>query len=76
MTRKFNRLDYSCIEGRTLPLYTELIRSNFRRLYLSTFAELDPARHLYEKFGFVLAEEQADNHWGKTATEQTFELSL
>ena len=51
-------------------------RSNFRRLYLSTFAGLDPARHLYEKFGFVLAEEQEDNHWGKTVTEQTFELIL
>jgi GNAT superfamily N-acetyltransferase len=51
-------------------------RSNFRRLYLSTFAGLDPARHLYEKFGFVLAEEQEDNHWGKTVVEQTFELLL
>jgi len=33
---------------------------NFKRLYLSTFAGLDPARHLYEKFGFVLGEEQFD----------------
>jgi GNAT superfamily N-acetyltransferase len=51
-------------------------RSNFRRLHLSTFAGLDPARHLYEKFGFVLGEEQEDNHWGKTVVEQTFELIL
>ena len=49
-------------------------RSNFRRLYLSTFAGLIAARHLYIKFGFVLSEEQEDNHWGKTVVEQTFEL--
>jgi len=51
-------------------------RANFGRVYLSTFAGLDPARHLYEKFGFVLREEKEDNHWGKTVTEQTFELLL
>jgi GNAT superfamily N-acetyltransferase len=47
-----------------------------RRLYLHSFAGLDPARHLYEKFGFVLREEHEDNTWGKRVTEQTFELIL
>jgi GNAT superfamily N-acetyltransferase len=48
----------------------------FRRVYLHSFAGLDPARHLYEKFGFVLCDEREDNTWGKRVTEQTFELIL
>ncbi len=51
-------------------------KANFRRVYLSTFAGLDPARHLYEKFGFILCDESKDCHWGRTVTEQTFELIL
>ncbi len=51
-------------------------RANFRRVYLFSFAGLDAARHLYEKFGFALCEEQEDNTWGKTVMEQTFELVL
>lgn len=46
------------------------------RIYLYSFAGLDPARHLYEKFGFVLREKTQDKTWGKTVTEQTFELLL
>ena len=49
-------------------------RAKLRRLYLHSFAGLDPARHLYEKFGFVLCDEHEDNTWGKKMTEQTFEL--
>ena len=51
-------------------------RSSFRRVYLYSFAGLDPARHLYEKFGFRISEEQEDKTWGKTVTEQIFELIL
>lgn len=51
-------------------------RTGFRRVYLSSFAGLDPARHLYEKFGFRLAEEREDNTWGRIVREQTFELFL
>ncbi len=51
-------------------------RANIRRVYLHSFAGLDAARHLYEKFGFVLREETQDKTWGKTVTEQTFELFL
>jgi len=50
--------------------------ANFKRVYLFTFVGLDPARHLYEKFGFVLCEELEDNQWGRTLTEQVFELFL
>jgi len=48
----------------------------FGRVYLWTFAGLDAARHLYEKFGFRLSEQFEGNQWGKTVTEQMFELSL
>jgi GNAT superfamily N-acetyltransferase len=50
------------------------LRVKFRRLYLHSFAGLDPARHLYEKFGFVLFEEHEDNTWGEKVMEQTFEI--
>jgi GNAT superfamily N-acetyltransferase len=51
-------------------------KKEFGRIYLWTFAGLDPARHLYEKFGFRLCEEHEGNQWGRTVTEQRFELIL
>lgn len=48
-------------------------RAHFKRVYLTTFAGLDAARHLYEKWGFSLCEEGEDSHWGMTVVEQTFE---
>ena len=47
-----------------------------RRVHLHTFAGLDAARHLYEAFGFRLAEEQEGSRWGLPVSEQRFELSL
>ena len=44
-----------------------------RRVYLWTFAGLDPARHLYERKGFVLAEELTGSQWGTEVLEQRFE---
>lgn len=49
---------------------------NYRRVFLWTFAGLDAARHLYEKFGFTICKEHEDDQWGKTVTEQMFELFL
>jgi GNAT superfamily N-acetyltransferase len=46
---------------------------NFQRVYLSTFAGLDSARHLYEKWGFKLLEDKVDNTWGVRVSEQMFE---
>jgi GNAT superfamily N-acetyltransferase len=46
---------------------------NFQRVHLSTFAGLDSARHLYEKCGFKLVEEQQGDTWGVRVKEQTFE---
>jgi GNAT superfamily N-acetyltransferase len=51
-------------------------RKKYGRIYLWTFAGLDPARHLYEKFGFKLCEEHEGEQWGKAVTEQKFELVL
>ncbi len=53
-------------------------RAGFRRVYLTTFAGLDTARHLYEKFGFRLCAEEDGSHLtGKSSlVEQRFELLL
>lgn len=53
-------------------------RNRFRRVYLTTFAGLNAARHLYEKFGFRLCrEEDASDLTGKASlVEQVFELLL
>ena len=51
-------------------------KKKFGRVYLWTFAGLGPARHLYERFGFKLCEEHEGNQWGRTVTEQRFELTL
>jgi len=38
--------------------------SGFKEVYLTTFAGLNPAKHVYEKWGFELVEEKEDNTWG------------
>lgn len=51
-------------------------KAGCRRVWLTTFAGLDAARHIYEKEGFQLLEEREDAHWGRTVPEQTFELLI
>jgi GNAT superfamily N-acetyltransferase len=46
------------------------------RVFLWTFAGLDPARRLYESHGFRLTEEHRVSQWGSTITEQRFDLLL
>jgi GNAT superfamily N-acetyltransferase len=46
----------------------------FSRTYLWTFEGLAAARHLYEKHGFTLAQEQIGSQWGVEVKEQRFEL--
>ena len=51
-------------------------QAGHQRIYLWTFAGLDKARHLYEKWGFALREEFEGDQWGQTVTEQRFEIVL
>jgi GNAT superfamily N-acetyltransferase len=46
----------------------------YPRVFLWTFQGLDPARHLYEKFGFQLADEIEGEQWGKRVLEQRYVL--
>lgn len=48
----------------------------YQRVYLWTFAGLDAARHLYEKFGFSLVYEQEGTQWGANVSEQKFVLEF
>jgi GNAT superfamily N-acetyltransferase len=50
--------------------------SGYRRVYLWTFEGLNAARHLYEKNGFSLVEQQKGAQWGKEVNEQRFVLDL
>jgi GNAT superfamily N-acetyltransferase len=49
--------------------------AGFKRVYLTTFAGLNTARHLYEKFGFRLCHEEDGSHLTGVSTlvEQVFE---
>lgn len=51
-------------------------QAQLNQIYLWTFSGLTAARHLYEKFGFVVDEEYTDNAWGNTVTHQKFNLKL
>lgn len=42
--------------------------------WLTTFAGLDAARALYEKYGFVLTAEKAHDQWAGGVSEQLFEF--
>jgi len=42
------------------------------RMWLTTFAGLKPARHLYEEFGFALFSEEEGEAWGTRVQEQEF----
>ena len=48
----------------------------YPRIYLWTFDGLHAARHLYEKFGFRLAEQHDGTQWGTQVLEQKFVLQL
>lgn len=41
-------------------------------VWLTTFAGLEPARHLYESYGFTLTLEQEGEAWGTVVAEQEF----
>ncbi|HOD34333.1 MAG TPA: GNAT family N-acetyltransferase [Syntrophales bacterium] len=47
-----------------------------RRVCLWTFEGLNAARHLYEKNGFRLVEQQIGSRWGREVNEQRYVLQL
>ena len=51
-------------------------RLPLKKVYLWTFQGLEPAKHLYQKFGFELVEELKGSQWGTNVTEQRYELQL
>ncbi len=48
----------------------------FASVYLTTFAGLDAARHLYEAVGFELVAESDDDQWQSGVREQKFVCNL
>jgi GNAT superfamily N-acetyltransferase len=48
----------------------------YPRVFLWTFHGLEPARHLYEKHGFRLAEQIEGEQWGRRVLEQRYVLDL
>ena len=42
------------------------------KVWLTTFAGLDSARHLYEQFGFTLTHQAKGDAWGTPVEEQEF----
>jgi GNAT superfamily N-acetyltransferase len=51
-------------------------QKSYKKTYLWTFEGLEPARHLYEKKGFRLVEQQRGEQWGTKVHEQRYELLL
>ena len=45
---------------------------DYRRIYLETFDGLEPARHLYQAFGFELIESRLGEQWGSRIEEQRY----
>jgi len=51
-------------------------QKGYEAVYLWTFQGLDPAKHLYEKYGFRLVEERPGTQWGASVMEQRFEAEI
>ena len=60
-----------------MMLATDFCRKNLvNKVYLWTFKGLNPAKHLYQKFGFEKVEEMQGSQWGMPVTEQKYELGI
>lgn len=65
------------VGGRLIKVAMDFCREQgYSRVYLETFAGLEPARHLYEKVGFELTREWQGTQWGTPVREQRFECEL
>lgn len=50
--------------------------SGYQTIFLWTASELTTAAHLYTSTGFAITEEKVHTPWGKTITEQRYEMRL
>ncbi|BCQ26093.1 GNAT family N-acetyltransferase [Caballeronia sp. NK8] len=50
----------------------DFVDAHYDETYLWTFKSLDAARHVYESFGFALADEAEGTQWGTSVIEQRF----
>lgn len=57
-------------------LLTDLLEFKYKKCYLWTTDELEIAAALYESFGFKIVEEKKTKTFGKSVTEQRYEISL
>jgi GNAT superfamily N-acetyltransferase len=65
------------VGNRLLQAAVEFCRQRgYDRVFLWTFQGLEPARHLYEKFGFRLTEQIEGEQWGKRVLEQRYVLVI
>jgi len=71
---KYHRQGIGTILLKTAIDFCQTIHA--KRVYLWTFSDLTAARHLYEKFGFNLVQEQEGTTWGIQVKEQLFALNL
>lgn len=59
-----------------MQLYMDFLREkNYRSSYLWTTHELTTAASLYKRYGFVLSEEKKSTAFGKSLTEQRYDLT-
>jgi DNA-binding MarR family transcriptional regulator/GNAT superfamily N-acetyltransferase len=78
------RLFYLEAEARGLGLARRMVetllafarQAGYRRIVLSTYANLTAARKLYEKFGFVRTAQSPKNHYGKKLVAEDWALDL
>jgi GNAT superfamily N-acetyltransferase len=62
------------VGGRLMEAAMAFCRSSgYDCVYLWTFEGLDAGRHLYEKHGFTVVEEQRGSTWGREVLEQRME---
>ena len=72
-----DRLRGSGAGGRLLTSALEFCDTRgYRKTCLWTFDGLDAARHLYEKHGFRLKQQQLGRQWGTEVLEQRFERGV